>query len=85
MGSSERNAALRKRLKDLKADRDALQAKHEELDRQRTEYLEIIQNADTFRKYKALQRELADTDAALMPCASAGSTIGLVNLNVAVG
>lgn len=64
--SSERNAALKKRLKDLKGERRGLQIKHEELDRQRSEYLEIIQNADTFRKYKALQRELSDQRAELI-------------------
>jgi uncharacterized protein YydD (DUF2326 family) len=64
--SSERNTALRKRLKDLRAERNVLQVQHEELDGQRTKYLEIIQNADTFRKYKALQRELADQRAELI-------------------
>ncbi len=64
--TKERNHALRSRKRELEKERVDLSSEHEELDEQRGEYLKIIRDADTFRKYKALQTQLAEQRAELM-------------------
>jgi uncharacterized protein YydD (DUF2326 family) len=61
----ERNAALRARIKEISKKRDTLAAEHKELNEERQRLLQIIRDADTFRKYKALQREQAERRAEL--------------------
>lgn len=56
----ERNAALRKRIADLEAEREKLDEEQAVLNSDRQRLLQIIRDADTFRKYKALQNEVAD-------------------------
>lgn len=61
----ERNRALRARILELKAQRDALTEEHRKQSEERQRLLAIVQQADTFRKYKALQAEQAQRRARL--------------------
>ena len=61
----ERNKALRDRIKDLKEKRDQLTEEHRKQSDERQRLMAIVQQADTFRKYKALQNEQAGRRAAL--------------------
>ncbi len=58
--TKERNAALRAQVKELEARRDTLSVEHQRGDAERQRLLQIIKNADTFRKYKALQAEQSE-------------------------
>jgi uncharacterized protein YydD (DUF2326 family) len=62
----ERNRELRARIKELNARRDALEIEHREQSDERQRLLAIVQQVDTFRKYKALQREQSERRAALV-------------------
>ena len=53
----ERNKELRDRIKELRAERDTLEAEHRQQSGERQRLLSIVQQADTFKKYKALQKE----------------------------
>jgi uncharacterized protein YydD (DUF2326 family) len=53
----ERNAALRTRVKELSTKRDGILVEHESLSAERERLLAIVRDADTFRKYKSLQKE----------------------------
>ena len=57
--TQERNTALRARRKVLLQQESELQQRRGILDKQREDKLRIIRNADTFEKFKALQKELA--------------------------
>jgi uncharacterized protein YydD (DUF2326 family) len=61
----ERNKALRARLKVLHARRDQAVAEHLRQSAERQRLLAIVKEADTFRKYKSLQKEQAERRAAL--------------------
>lgn len=61
----ERNKALRDRIKELKERQDVLNDEHIRLNDERQRLLSIIQQADTFKKYKALQKELGERRATL--------------------
>lgn len=61
----ERNAALRARIADLEKKRDGLLAEQSEKNEERQQLLRIIRDADTFKKYKALQGLLAEQRAEL--------------------
>lgn len=61
----ERNRALRTRIGELKTLRDRLTEEHRQQSDERRRLLAIVQQADTFRKYKALQKEQADRRASL--------------------
>lgn len=65
MLTKERNAALRARGKELAERRHSLSIEHNRLDEERQRLLRIIKDADTFRKYKALQGELVERRASL--------------------
>jgi len=61
----ERNAALRTRVRELSTKRDALLVEHERLSTERERLLAIVRDADTFRKYKSLQKENSEKRAAM--------------------
>lgn len=61
----ERNKAIRDRIKELQQRRDRLIQEHRQQSDERQRLLSIIQQADTFRRYKALQREQAERRATL--------------------
>jgi uncharacterized protein YydD (DUF2326 family) len=56
----ERNKELRDRIKELQAKRDQLSEEHRLQSEERQRLLSIVQQADTFKKYKALQREQSE-------------------------
>lgn len=53
----ERNRALRSRIEELKSRRDVLTVEHRKQGEERQRLMAIVQQVDTFRKYKALQNE----------------------------
>lgn len=55
--TKERNKALRERIKELNERRDILILEHQRQNAERQRLLLIVQQADTFKKYKALQGE----------------------------
>jgi uncharacterized protein YydD (DUF2326 family) len=61
----ERNAALRAQVKELSVKRDGILVEHENLSAERERLLSIVRDADTFRKYKALQKENTDKRSAM--------------------
>jgi uncharacterized protein YydD (DUF2326 family) len=61
----ERNKALRDRMKELQARQDTLTDEHRRLNNERQRLLAIVQQADTFKKYKALQKDLSERRATL--------------------
>lgn len=61
----ERNAALRAKIADLEKRRDRLVIELQQSNEERQRLLQIVRDADTFRKYKALQSRLADQRADL--------------------
>ncbi|AJA59138.1 MULTISPECIES: DUF2326 domain-containing protein [Bradyrhizobium] len=63
--TTERNRALRKRIQELKARRDTLSEEHRKKSDERQRLMSIVQQADTFRKYKALQAEQSQRRARL--------------------
>ncbi len=56
----ERNKELRDCIKELQAKRDQLSEEHRLQSEERQRLLSIVQQADTFKKYKALQREQSE-------------------------
>lgn len=62
----ERNSALRAQIKELSEKRDKLAAEHGRLSSERQHLMQIVKDADTFRKYKALQKEQSERRAALV-------------------
>jgi len=61
----ERNRALRDRIKKLQDKQDKLNTEHKRLSDERQQLLAIVQEADTFQKYKALQKEQTERRAML--------------------
>jgi uncharacterized protein YydD (DUF2326 family) len=61
----ERNRALRIRIQELKARRDVLTEEHRKQGLERQRLMAIVQQVDTFRKYKALQGEQSQRRANL--------------------
>ena len=61
----ERNRALRSRIQELKAQRDVLTEEHRKQSDERQRLMAIVQQVDTFRKYKALQSEQSQRRARL--------------------
>lgn len=61
----ERNAAIKGQIRNLTQQKDVLLVRHQELNDERQRLLEVIREADTFRKYKALQKEQAAKHADL--------------------
>lgn len=55
----ERNAALKTRKRELEAERDELETLHDELNERRQNQLKIVREADTFKKYKVLQKQFS--------------------------
>jgi len=53
----ERNREIKARIRELSEIRDKLELEHEEQSAERQRLLAILQQADTFKKYKALQSE----------------------------
>ena len=62
----ERNRALRSRIQELKVRRDVLTDEHRKQGEERQRLMAIVQQADTFRKYKALQGEQSQRRARLV-------------------
>lgn len=56
----ERNKALRDRQKELEVKRDLVIEEHRVQSAERQKLMTIVQEADTFRKYKALQKEQSE-------------------------
>lgn len=61
----ERNKALKQRIKELRDKQEELTAEHKRQSDERQRLLAIVQQADTFRKYKALQKEQIERRATL--------------------
>ena len=61
----ERDAALKAQIKELSGQRDKLTTEHIQLNDERQNLLQIIRDADTFRKYKAFQKGLVERRASL--------------------
>jgi uncharacterized protein YydD (DUF2326 family) len=61
----ERNRALRSRIEELKVRRDILSEEHRKQSAERQRLMAIVQQVDTFRKYKALQGEQSQRRARL--------------------
>ncbi len=61
----ERNRELRKRIAELEEQHEQLAEEHRQQSDERQRLLAIVQQADTFRKYKALQNEQSNRRAAL--------------------
>jgi uncharacterized protein YydD (DUF2326 family) len=59
----ERNVLLRQQVKALEAEVSEMRAELSTLNTKRVEYLRILRNADTFKKFKALQRILSQNQA----------------------
>jgi uncharacterized protein YydD (DUF2326 family) len=57
--TTERSKFLRQQLKELEKERNDLANRKAELDETRSRYYEILQERDTFKKFKSLQKEQA--------------------------
>src|SRR6202040_3558947 len=57
--TSERSKFLRAQIKDLEKERSELVTKKAAVDERRSQCYEILQEHDTFRKFKSLQKEQA--------------------------
>lgn len=64
--TQERNAALRKRRKDLEAELASAEVQKADLDDQRVQRLKLLRSADTFEKFKVLQKNVARQRAQLV-------------------
>lgn len=64
--TQERNAALRKRRKDLEAELASAEGQKVVLDDQRAQRLKLLRSADTFEKFKVLQKDVARQRAQLV-------------------
>lgn len=63
--TTERSKYLRKQIKELEKERNELARKKAEIDERRTKCYEILQEHDTFKKFKSLQKEQANQRADL--------------------
>lgn len=63
--TTERSRFLREQLRDLEKERQGLVSRKAELDETRARYYDILQERDTFKKFKSLQREQAGQRAEL--------------------
>ena len=63
--TTERNRALKGRIKELKSRRDLLTEEHRRQSDERQRLLAIVRQADIFKKYKALQKEQVQRQAGL--------------------
>jgi uncharacterized protein YydD (DUF2326 family) len=61
----ERNKELKARIKTLQESREKLVVEHRKTSDERQKLLAIVQQADTFRKYKALQKQQSERHSAL--------------------
>lgn len=61
----ERNVLLRRQLKALEAEAGEMRSELAQLNERRVEYLRILQNVDTFKKFKALQKLLSEQQGQL--------------------
>src|ERR1700721_1104418 len=59
----ERNVLLRQQVKILEAEVEEMRAQGDELNAKRIEYLRVLRNVDTFKKFKALQKILSQNQA----------------------
>jgi uncharacterized protein YydD (DUF2326 family) len=57
--TAERSKFLKKQIADLEKERSTLAGRKAEVDDRRAQYYEILQEHDTFRKFKSLQKEQA--------------------------
>lgn len=64
--TQERNAALRKRRKELEEELSAAEARKASLDAQRVQRLKVLRSTDTFDKFKALQKDVTEQRAQLV-------------------
>jgi len=64
--TKERDSVLREQIKSLSEEREKLTVEHIQLNNQRQELLQVIRDANTFRKYKAFQMELVEKRASLV-------------------
>ena len=63
--STERNRSLKKQLEILTQEASALEVQRKALNARRRDYLKVLRGANTFEKFKGLQRELSDSTAEL--------------------
>ncbi|HLM83521.1 MAG TPA: DUF2326 domain-containing protein [Terriglobales bacterium] len=63
--TTERNKLLKGQIRELEQELEAMNREATELSQRRVHYLELLRNADAFKKFKALQREHADQRAQL--------------------
>ncbi|MBX5241955.1 DUF2326 domain-containing protein [Rhizobium sp. NLR22b] len=64
--TQERNAALRKRRKELEDELSAAEGRKATLDDQRVQRLKVLRSTDTFDKFKALQKDVSHQRAQLV-------------------
>lgn len=64
--TQERNAALRKRRKELEEELLAAEGRKTSLDAQRVQRLKVLRSTDTFDKFKALQKDVTEQRAQLV-------------------
>ncbi|MBB3454399.1 uncharacterized protein YydD (DUF2326 family) [Rhizobium sp. BK313] len=64
--TQERNAALRKRRKDLEQELSEAEGRKTLLDARRVERLKVLRSTDTFDKFKALQKDVTEQKAQLV-------------------
>lgn len=64
--TQERNAALRKRRKELEVALSAAEGQKTLLDARRVERLKVLRSTDTFEKFKALQKDVTHQKAQLV-------------------
>ncbi|MCY0150702.1 DUF2326 domain-containing protein [Hoeflea sp. G2-23] len=64
--TQERNAALRKRRKELEDELSAAEGRKASLDAQRAQRLKVLRSTDTFDKFKALQKDVTEQRAQLV-------------------
>ena len=63
--TTERNKLLKGQIRELEQELEAMNREATELSQKRVHYLELLRNADAFKKFKALQREHAAQRAQL--------------------
>ena len=63
--TTERNKLLKGQIRELEHEFEAMNQEATQLSQKRVHYLELLRNADAFKKFKSLQREHADQRAQL--------------------
>ena len=63
--TTERAKFLKQQIKELEKERDELATRKAEVDEKRSRYYEILQERDTFKRFKSLQKEQASQRAQL--------------------